>query len=191
MFERFTTGARETVLRARHEAHQRHTQIGTEHLLLALLADEAGAVSQVLRGAGVEAADVHAALDRLVPGADRLGPGDAAALHSIGVDLQAVLARIEQSFGPDAVASALPPARRGLRRRRRHLRTTFGPRAKKVLELSLREAVRLRSDGIGPEHLLLGLLREGDGLAARILVDAGLDLEDLRRATLASLDGAA
>ena len=60
MFERFTTGARETVLRARHEAHQRHTQIGTEHLLLALLEVEDGA--GLLTGLGIDKATAEAHL---------------------------------------------------------------------------------------------------------------------------------
>lgn len=53
-----------------------------------------------------------------------------------------------------------------------------------MLELSLREALRLRHGWIGPEHVLLGLLREGEGLAAEILVAAGADLRELRRAVL-------
>ena len=50
-----------------------------------------------------------------------------------------------------------------------------------MLELSLREALRLRHRHIGTEHILLGLLREGDGLAAAVLTEAGVDIDDLRR----------
>ncbi|SPL91444.1 ATP-dependent Clp protease, ATP-binding subunit ClpC / Negative regulator of genetic competence clcC/mecB [[Actinomadura] parvosata subsp. kistnae] len=60
----------------------------------------------------------------------------------------------------------------------------FTPRAKKVLELSLREALQLRHNYIGTEHILLGLIREGEGLAAQALVDAGADLPDLRQRVL-------
>jgi ATP-dependent Clp protease ATP-binding subunit ClpA len=60
-----------------------------------------------------------------------------------------------------------------------------------VLELSLREAIRLRHDAIGGEHLLLGLLREGGGLGVLVLSDAGVDLDLLRRATTAALRRAA
>jgi ATP-dependent Clp protease ATP-binding subunit ClpC len=56
----------------------------------------------------------------------------------------------------------------------------FTPRAKKVLELSLREALRLDHKSITDSHVLLGLLREGDGLAAKVLADAGIDFADLR-----------
>jgi ATP-dependent Clp protease ATP-binding subunit ClpA len=56
----------------------------------------------------------------------------------------------------------------------------FSPRAKKVLELSLREALRLNHKFIAPEHLMLGILREGQGLAARILADRSVDFDQLR-----------
>jgi len=58
----------------------------------------------------------------------------------------------------------------------------FTPRAKKALEMSLREALRLGDNFIGSEHLLLGLLREGQGLAAEILHEQGVQLDDVRRA---------
>jgi ATP-dependent Clp protease ATP-binding subunit ClpA len=67
----------------------------------------------------------------------------------------------------------------------------FSPRAKKVMELSLREAIRLRHNYIGSEHLLLGLLREGDGLAVKIMVDAGHTVDDLRQRTIRAMDDAA
>jgi ATP-dependent Clp protease ATP-binding subunit ClpA len=61
-------------------------------------------------------------------------------------------------------------------------------RAKKVLELSLREAVRLHHEHIADGHILLGLLLEREGLAVRILVDAGVDLDSLRRDVTATLE---
>ena len=67
----------------------------------------------------------------------------------------------------------------------------FTPRAKKVLELALREALRLRHHHIGTEHILLGLLREGHGLAALVLTEAGVDLDDLRRRVETALRTAA
>ncbi|TDD27611.1 Clp protease [Nonomuraea terrae] len=60
----------------------------------------------------------------------------------------------------------------------------FTPRAKKVLELSLREALQLRHNYIGTEHILLGLIREGDGLAVQALTDAGADVTDVRQRVL-------
>jgi ATP-dependent Clp protease ATP-binding subunit ClpC len=65
----------------------------------------------------------------------------------------------------------------------------FTPRAKKVLELSLREALQLGHNYIGTEHILLGLIREGEGVAAKVLVKLGADLERLRSQVLKSLSG--
>ncbi|MEV0005781.1 Clp protease N-terminal domain-containing protein [Micromonospora sp. NPDC050980] len=122
-------------------------------------------------------------------GVDGLGAADAAALREIGIDLAAIVARIEESFGPDALREAAPRPRRWWRRR--HDGGRFSPRARKVLELSLREALRLRHRHIGTEHILLGLLREGDGLGAQVLTEAGADLDDLRRRVEAALREAA
>ena len=197
MFERFTLPAREVVTGAQEHARQlRHPYVGTEHLLLALLDQQAGVASAVLRDAGVDASRVRRDVERLIgPGPRALTAEDAAALSTIGIDLAAVLARIEQSLGPDALTpSPCPPRRRDWLRRRQSQRSRslrFAPRAKKVLESSLREALALRHDHIGAEHILLGLLSEGDGVAAQVLTDSGVDLHQLRRATLSALSPAA
>jgi ATP-dependent Clp protease ATP-binding subunit ClpC len=65
----------------------------------------------------------------------------------------------------------------------------FTPRAKKVLELSLREALQLGHDYIGTEHILLGLIREGDGVAAQVLVSLGCDLNRARQQVIQLLHG--
>src|SRR5579859_1117345 len=65
----------------------------------------------------------------------------------------------------------------------------FTPRAKKVLELSLREALQLGHDYIGTEHILLGLIREGDGVAAQVLVNLGCDLNRARQQIIGLLHG--
>jgi ATP-dependent Clp protease ATP-binding subunit ClpA len=183
MFERFRGNLREVVVRAKREAEDaQFPSIGTEHLLLGLLDEDAGIAYHVLHDAGFDRRQVRADIDRLVR-PPILGTDDAAALQTIGIDLDTVLARIEQSFGPGAVRAIRPSARRGPRR--------FSLRAKKVWELSIREAVALGDRYVGPEHLLLGLLREGEGLAAKILTDAGLRLDDLRAATLAAMREAA
>jgi ATP-dependent Clp protease ATP-binding subunit ClpA len=98
-----------------------------------------------------------------------------AALESIGIDLRQIRARLEETFGPDALSPPVRPRRRPTDPR------PFTPRAKNVLELGLREARQLGHGHIGPEHLLLGILREGRGLAARIITDAGLNPATLRR----------
>ena len=65
----------------------------------------------------------------------------------------------------------------------------FTPRAKKVLELSLREALQLGHDYIGTEHILLGLIREGDGVAGQVLVNLGCDLNRTRQQVIRLLHG--
>ena len=197
MFERFTTQAREVAVGAQQEARDfGHRYIGTEHLLLALLLPHRGGAAAILAAAGLDHERARTALGRLV-GAPRLGDSDAAALRSIGIDLEAIRAKLEQTFGPGALDCAPAARPRGLFRRRSpqpqpltgHI--PFTPRAKKVLELSLREALRLGDRYIGTEHILLGLIREGEGLAARIMVDAGINMSDLRRSAEESLKKAA
>ncbi len=182
MFERFTVQARDAVVRAKTEARSLgHARIGTGHLLLALLHDEAGIAYAVLRDAGIDADRVRADVRRRAGAGPALfGEADAAALRAIGIDLDAVLRRIEETFGPDALDEPPERAGRGLLGRRWGGDGRFGPRSKKVLELSLREALRLKHNYIGTEHILLGLIREGDGEAAQILTDAGVELAGLR-----------
>lgn len=193
MFERFTNRAREVVTRSQAEARRlEHDLVGTEHILLALLGDDAGLAVTVLRDAGADPGDLRGRIERHVGRGPRvLGDADAAALREIGIDLDAVRAKIEATFGAGALRPPVDPPKRGLRRGRRRHGGPFSPRAKKVLELSLREALRLRHNYIGTEHILLGLLREGDGLAALVLTEAGLDLGDLRRRTLDAARAAA
>ncbi|WP_431977010.1 Clp protease N-terminal domain-containing protein [Micromonospora haikouensis] len=190
MFERFTDRARKVVKQAAHEARAAGRRpIGTEHLLLAVLADPDNLASRVLSAAGVRAADLRAAVARHTAEGDAgFAEADAAALREIGIDLAAIVARIEESFGPDALRAAAPAPRRRWRQRPGG---PFSPRSKKALELALREALRLRHRHIGTEHILLGLLREGGGPAALVLTAAGLDLDDLRRRVELALRAAA
>jgi ATP-dependent Clp protease ATP-binding subunit ClpC len=96
------------------------------------------------------------------------GGGVAAnALESLGISGQVVRYRVEEIIG------------RGQQAPSGHI--PFTPRAKKVLELSLREALERGDNYIGTEHILLGLIREGDGVAAHVLIKLGADLERVRR----------
>ncbi len=193
MFERFTDRARTVVRHARDEARaEGQRPVGTEHLLLAILADPDGLAVRVLGDSGVTTDDLRERIRRHTEtGGAGLAEADAAALREIGIDLAAIVARIEESFGPDALREAAPAPRRRWGRRRRQMGGPFSARAKKVLELSLREAMRLRHKHIGTEHILLGLLREGNGLAALVLTEAGVDLADVRRRVEAALRAAA
>ena len=196
MFERFTRAARDTVKAALAEARElQHPLVGTEHLLVALLADEQASVARLLADRGVTAATVRAEIIRRVGIGPEPVPNteteDAEALKAIGIDLDAVRRAIEENFGPGSLyLPPTPPKRRGLLRRRQ-FRSTFSDRSKKALELSLREALRLHHNFIGSEHLLLGILRENGGLAAQILAEAGVDLDDLRSDVERTLPGRA
>jgi ATP-dependent Clp protease ATP-binding subunit ClpC len=95
------------------------------------------------------------------------GEGVAAkALESLGISLEAVREKVEETIGPAGSSPTGSPP--------------FTPRAKKVLELSLREALQLGYDHIGTEHILLGVVRVGDSVAAQALVALGTDLSQVR-----------
>ena len=143
MFARFTSRARAVVVLAQEEArHLRHDHIGTEHILLGLLAESEGTGAQ--------------------------------ALASAGVTLEATRAEVKQIVG---CGQGTP---------KWHI--PFTPRAKKVLELALREARHLGHHYIGTEHILLGLLREGGGAGVKALVAAGAQLDQLRNTVLTLLN---
>ena len=174
MFERFTPEARQVVEGAQQQARDlRHDRIGTEHLLLALLARPGTTSATVLGRHGLTRSAVVTDVARMT-GAEL----DADALTSVGIDLAAVRTSVEATFGPGALE--------GRRGRTGHI--PFTPRAKKVLELSLREAIALKSRSITDGHLLLGLIREGEGLAAQVLHDRGVDLPALRDEVRLALD---
>ncbi|GAB2859157.1 hypothetical protein GCM10027176_71950 [Actinoallomurus bryophytorum] len=171
MFERFTDEARQVVQRAQEEARRlRHPYIGTEHLLLALLGGDGGPAAQALRGRNLDPDDLRRRIVGIVTSeGDALDPE---ALATLGIDLEEVRRVTEASFGPGALDV------RGGKVPSGHI--PFSKRAKKALELSLREALRLGHKYIGTGHILLGILREGEGLAAQVLATTGVDLDDLR-----------
>jgi ATP-dependent Clp protease ATP-binding subunit ClpA len=177
MFERFTEGARDAVVGAhRHAVALDHGWIGTEHLLLGLLDDRDGRAARILAPRGVDGAWVLAEVERIV---GRGEPGlDAVALATLGIDLDAVRERVERTFG----AGALSGSRRCRRGVWRGGSVPFTSRAKKALELSLREAIAMGDSFIGAEHVLLGLAREDDGVAAQILRSRGVDRAAVRAA---------
>src|SRR5215469_3877966 len=138
MFERFTSEARRAIVLAQEEARRlQHNYIGTEHLLLGLLAEPDGIAAR--------------------------------AVARFGLDLASGVTDVTEIIG-----LGQQPMQGG------HI--PFTPRAKKCLELALREALQLGHDYIGPEHVLLGIVREGEGVAARILTKHAGNLEAIRAA---------
>jgi ATP-dependent Clp protease ATP-binding subunit ClpC len=128
--ERYTDRARRTVTLAEEEARGLgHNYLGTEHLLLGLLAEQQGLAWRVLNQLGISAAAARG-------------------------QVQAIIGR-----GQDTPAGPIP----------------FTPRSKRVLELARREAKRLGHGYVGTEHLLLGLVRAGEGVAAQVLAGLGAD----------------
>jgi ATP-dependent Clp protease ATP-binding subunit ClpA len=180
MFERFTHEARRIVKDAVGEARRLgHTNIGTEHLLLALSRHDVGMAGRVLGGLGITHDDVERTTVALVGvGPEELGPADAHALELLGIDLGEVRRRTEAVFG----AGALNPRRKA---GKRHL--PFTRNGKKVLELSLRESLALGHKYIGPEHILLGLIRCSDLTCVRVLRGVGVAPETIRSEVLGEL----
>lgn len=186
MFERFSSEARDAVVRARATAERfHHGWVGTEHILLGLLERPQTLAAQVLAAHGLDRARVEAAIERLLASRAVAVDLDAEALRTIGIDLAAVRRHVEDAFGPGALDREPIWCRRGGLTSGRHIRLC--PRAKKALELSLRESLRLKPKYVGDGHILLGLLRERDGLAARIIADEGIDFATLRRQLEASV----
>jgi ATP-dependent Clp protease ATP-binding subunit ClpA len=138
MFERFTNTARHVVVIAQEEARGlQHNYIGTEHILLGLLAEPEGVAARVLARFGLSLTGAREDVRRII------------------------------GTGKGQMSGHIP----------------FTPRAKKTLELSLREALQLNHNYIGTEHILLGVIREGDGVGAQIIKEHA-DLLAVRSAVL-------
>src|SRR5262249_52138914 len=132
--------ARKVMQLASQEAQRfNHEYIGTEHVLLGLVAEGSGVAANVLKN-----------------------------LH---IDLRKVRREVEQivQSGPDAVSMGKLP---------------LTPRTKQVIEYAIEEARTLNHNYVGTKHLLLGLLREQEGVAAQVLMNLGLKLEDVREEVL-------
>jgi ATP-dependent Clp protease ATP-binding subunit ClpA len=137
MFERFTDQARRIVALAQEEARTlNNNDVGTEHILLALIREGSGMAAQ--------------------------------ALTALGITEEAARQQVEEVIGR---------SQRGPQRGR----VPFTPWAKKALELSLREAIAIGNSSIGTEHILLGLIRVGEGPAAQVLAGLGVDPNRVRQ----------
>ena len=143
-FGNLTPRARQVLLLAKQEAERfNHDHIGSEHLLLGIIALDEGVAVSVLK--------------------------------SLGLNLQQLRLEVEKTCGVGAAtqtAGALP----------------LTPRMKKIFALAIQEAQAMNYNFIGTEHLLLALLREGGSQAARILRNLGIDVEEVRRTVIKTLD---
>ncbi|MCL6615192.1 MAG: AAA family ATPase, partial [Firmicutes bacterium] len=146
MYERFTERARKVLYLSQQEAKRLgHNYVGTEHLLLGLVAEGEGVAATALKSIGINLQKVRSEVEKII------GTGDAPYLGEV----------------------------------------TLTPRAKRVLELALDEGRQLGHNYIGTEHIILGLIRESEGVAAQVLKNMGADLEKVRRQVLSQLGGAA
>jgi len=170
MFERFTRNARAVVVGAQQAAARAGArEVRPAHLLESLAATDSTLAMRVLADLGAVGEEVR----RVVRGltrryADGLDAEDAEALKLLGIDLDDVISRIDR----DLDAGGLLPQGR----------TRFARESKKVLELSLREAIALGDAFIGTEHVLLGLVRQGDHVVLETLKAFDLAPDDVRRA---------
>lgn len=144
-----------------------HGYIGTEHVLLALTRDPESAATRVLRRLGVTHGDIKDSAFLAGVWAPRI---DSDALATLGIDLDAVRERLEETFGRDALeqtrAGMLEPTRAGIR--------CVAPR----LKLALADALdRAGQQPVRDDHVLLGMLSVPDSLAARALAELGVSLE--------------
>lgn len=215
MFERFSRAARQVVVDAQEEARSLdHDWIGTEHILLAALRQPSEPGVATLVRSGLSAEGCRAAVSGVVggPGDRPLGQEDAEALKTLGIDLEEIRRRAEGAFGEGALDSPVPDPVDGRRRRRfsglrrresrgslglpdavptpsRHIR--FTSRAKKALELALREAIARKDRGIGTEHVVLALLRGDDKISQGLFQQLGVAPGEMRDLVLADLRKAA
>jgi ATP-dependent Clp protease ATP-binding subunit ClpA len=141
-----------------------HNYIGTEHLLLALLTSHTGSATIALERLGIASDQIR---DRLLsklskPPAPRV---DADALATLGIDLERVRARLEDTFGPGAIEQTTSGC------------MPIAPRAKLALAYAVDEA---RGQTVGDNHVLIGLLRAKDSLAANVLAELGVSIARVR-----------
>lgn len=155
MFTRFTKEPRQCVEAAVEEARMLgHDSVGDEDLLLGILRADEGIAAETLSSLGVTLEAAREESEVMF----------SEALSSIGISLEDVRREAGTAFDMN-----LPGDRR----------VPFSPRAKKVLEQALREALRLRDNYIGTEHVLLGILSNEDGRAVKMLAGMGVPPESL------------
>lgn len=173
MFEKFTQDARMAVVEAQIQAREMNAdEIDTPHLLAGMAKVDLGTGAKLLGQLGVPLEDVFAELER-IRRRGGVSDADVQALTEFGIDVDQIVERVEQSHGPGALAAGkLRSPKRG------HI--PFTAQAKKTLELSLREAVKLGDKHLGQEHILLALVQQ-PGAVADLLARRGADYATLWR----------
>jgi|RhiMethySRZTD1v2_1073278.scaffolds.fasta_scaffold91906_2 ATP-dependent Clp protease ATP-binding subunit ClpC len=162
----FTERVRKSLQLARQEASAlRHDYVGTEHILLGLVAEGGGVAESAITNLGIKLSDVRTAVLQTVK------PGQADGANDTSPGL---LSAIAETIGVRRSDPDLP----------------YTSRAKKALELSMMEARELNHAYVGTEHLLLGLLREERGIAAQVLSNLGMTTTGVRAEVLRLLGGA-
>src|SRR6266568_4352042 len=199
-FGKFTERARKVLSLAQEEAQRfQHNYIGTEHLLLGLVREGEGVAAKVLNNLGVDLNKVRSTVEFIIGRGDRIVLGEIGLTHhyigtehlllglvregegiasgvleSLGVNLEMVRTQtimvLSHAGGTSAETVTEKPKPRPAE--------AFG----KVIQLAQEEAQLFQHDHVGTEHLLLGLLREGDGIAAKVLRNLGVELDKLRMA---------
>ena len=202
MFERFDDAAKAAVHEAELAANGLgHNFLGTEHLLLGVLADPATETSVLLASHGVDRAQVRAGILNVTGSGPGPRPSPDELLAALGIDSAEIRRRSVKTFGTDAIRRAALQARPRRRGRGKRLcqtapcssvledsrSTPFCPRAKHALELAAR-----RADAGGrlvtPTHLLAGMLLVPKAMGPRVLVDLGVNVDALLAAADAALD---
>ena len=176
MFEKFTNLAKRSLTYAQDEAVAlRHDFIGTEHLLLGLARVREGVAGELLHSYAITLERARAEALRVLEaaGVPATGGREATeALAAIGIDVDEIRRRADDTFGPGRFYFPRPG---------------FTMRAKTVLELALGEAEALGQDAVGPEHLLLGMLTEGEGVGVQVITALGVDPATLRPVIISRL----
>jgi ATP-dependent Clp protease ATP-binding subunit ClpA len=181
MFERFTSEARDAVHVAQVDATAQHAPaVGCVHLLLGCAATN-GLAQAALAACGVELPALRAAAADVLD--DALPRPDAAALRTIGIELEAVRSHVEQAFGEGALERTRAAGGRG---RARGL--PFTPTSKRGLELALRAALERGDRHVGVLHVLLGLCRCEDPALEAALGRVGTTPAALEAAALSAAD---
>jgi ATP-dependent Clp protease ATP-binding subunit ClpC len=173
VFEKFTELAKRVLVLAQDEViAQGHDHIGTEHVLFGLASVRGTVAGEVLHDRGITPQTLREENARVLvaSGAQPIGPQAAAeALATIGIDVEEIRRRADETFGPGKFHFPRPP---------------FTSRAKNALEHTLRASVELGSATIDTEHILLGILAVDGARAVTVLRNLDVDVDSLRPAVL-------